>query len=135
MVKQVQKGFKAKKPSHKFTIHCKDPIEDNVLVLNDFESYLTQHIKVDGKAGNLGQNVTVTKDRDSLVVETKITFSKRYLKYLTKKYLKKQDLREYLRVVATGKNNYELKFFNVNNDEADAEWVNSKVSLFSQVID
>ena len=121
MVKQVQKGYKAKKPSHKFTIHCKDPIEDNVLVLNDFESYLTQHIKVDGKAGNLGQNVTVTKDRDSLVVETKITFSKRYLKYLTKKYLKKQDLREYLRVVATGKNNYELKFFNVNNDEADAE--------------
>ena len=102
-------------------INCKDPIEDNVLVLNDFESYLTQKIKIDGKVGNLGQSVTVAKDKDSIVVEAKIAFSKRYLKYLTKKYLKKQDLREYLRVVATNKNQYELKFFNVNNDEADAE--------------
>ena len=66
--------------------------------------------------------MTVAKDKDSLVVEAKLpAFSKRYLKYLTKKYLKKQDLREYLRVVATNKNTYELKFFNVNNDEADAE--------------
>ena len=121
MVKQTPKTFKAKKPTHKYVINCKDPIEDNVLVLNDFESYLTQHIKIDGKIGNLGQAVTVAKDKDSLVVETKIAFSKRYLKYLTKKYLKKQDLREYLRVVATNKNQYELKFFNVNNDEADAE--------------
>ena len=52
---------------------------------------------------------------------TKIAFSKRYLKYLTKKYLKQQELREYIRVVATNKNQYELKFFTVNNDEADAE--------------
>ena len=122
MVKQAQKGQKyAKKPSHRYVINCKDPIEDNVLVLNDFESYLTQRIKIDGKTGNLGQQVTVAKDKDSLVVEAKIAFSKRYLKYLTKKYLKKQDLREYLRVVATSKNQYELKFFNVNNDEAEAE--------------
>ena len=123
MVKQTntKKVYKAKKPAHRYVINCKDPIEDNVLVLNDFESYLTQHIKIDGKIGNLGQAVTVSKDKDSLVVQANIAFSKRYLKYLTKKYLKKQDLREYLRVVATSKNQYELKFFNVNNDEADAE--------------
>jgi hypothetical protein len=28
-----------------------------------------------------------------------------------------------LRVVATSKNQYELRFFQVNNDEADQEWV------------
>jgi hypothetical protein len=28
-----------------------------------------------------------------------------------------------LRVVATSKNTYELRFFQVNNDEADQEWV------------
>ena len=121
MGKQVQKGQKAKKISHKFTLNCSQPIEDNVLVLADFEAYITQHIKVDGKTGNMGQSVTVAKDKDSLVVESKIPFSKRYLKYLTKKYLKQQELREYLRVVATSKNTYELRFFNVNNDEADAE--------------
>ena len=121
MVKQVQKAGKSKKPTHKYVIKCTDPIEDNVLVLNDFESYLVQRIKVDGKTGNLGQAVTVAKDKDALIIETKIAFSKRYLKYLTKKYLNQQELREYLRVVATSNNTYELRFFNVNNDEADAE--------------
>jgi len=129
MVKQAQKAGKSKKPTHKYVIKCTDPIEDNVLVLNDFESYLVQRIKVDGKTGNLGQAVTVAKDKDALIIETKIAFSKRYLKYLTKKYLKQQELREYLRVVATSKNTYELRFFNVNNDEADAEWSPTRVSI------
>ena len=111
MGKQVQKGVKAKKPQHKYTINCAEPIADNVLVLSDFENFLLAKIKVAGKTGNLGQAVTVSKDKDSLVVEAKIAFSKRYLKYLSKKYLKKQELREYLRVLATGKNSYELRFF------------------------
>ena len=118
MVKQAQKGGKSKKPTHKYVIKCTDPIEDNVLVLNDFESYLIQRIKVDGKTGNLGQAVTVAKDKDALLIETKIAFSKRYLKYLTKKYLKKQDLKEFLGVIATNKNTYALRYFKINNEEA-----------------
>ena len=111
-------GKTAKKIALKFTINCKLPIEDNVIVLSDFENYLKQHIKVDGKAGNLGSSVTVAKDSSNIVVQSSIPFSKRYLKYLSKKYLKKQDLKEYLRVVATSKNNYELRYFNIQNDEA-----------------
>src|SRR5688572_18545660 len=37
----------------------------------------------------------------------------RYLKYLTKKYLKKNNLRDWLRVVASGKDSYELRYFQV----------------------
>ena len=120
MVKQIfKKGHKqAKKISLKFQINCKLPIEDNVIVLNDFESFLKTHIKVSGKAGNLGSAVTVTKDSQNIIVQATIPFSKRYLKYLTKKYLKKQDLKEYLRVVATNKNQYELRYFNIQSDEA-----------------
>jgi len=40
-------------------------------------------------------------------------FCSRYLKYLTKKYLKKNNLRDWLRVVATGKDTYELRYFQV----------------------
>jgi large subunit ribosomal protein L22e len=46
-------------------------------------------------------------------VHATIPFSKRYLKYLTKKYLKKQELKEYIRVVAISKNAYELRYFNI----------------------
>lgn len=43
----------------------------------------------------------------------------RYLKYLTKKYLKKNNLRDWLRVVApnNGADTYELRYFQINNDE------------------
>ena len=37
----------------------------------------------------------------------------------TKKFLKKNQLRDWLRVVSTSKGVYELKFFNVVNDEAE----------------
>merc|ERR1712070_1347955 len=103
------------KPAHRFTIKCSDPVEDNVLVLTDFEQFMLSHIKVDHKLNNLGSNVTIAKDKDALIVEAKMAFSKRYLKYLTKKYLKQQELRAYLRVIATSKNTYELKFLHVNN--------------------
>ena len=94
-------------------------------MLNDFENFLKQRIKVEGKAGNLGSAVTVSKDSSNIKVQSNVPFSKRYLKYLTKKYLKKQDLKEYLRVVATNKNQYELRYFNIQSDEA-AEWVSCK---------
>merc|ERR1711920_1085435 len=107
---QDKKGSKAQKAATKFIINCRMPIEDNVIVLSDFESYLKSKIKVDGKTGNLGNSVNIAKDKDTLVVTASIDFSKRYLKYLTKKYLKKQQMREYLRVVATSKNTYELRY-------------------------
>ena len=103
----------------KFIINCKLPIEDNVIVLNDFEAFLKQKVKVDNKAGNLGSSVTITKTANAIEVSSTIPFSKRYLKYLTKKYLKKQELKEYLRVVSTQKNQYELRYFNIQNDEAN----------------
>ena len=45
----------------------------------------------------------------------------RYLKYLTKKYLKKQNLRDWLRVVARAKDTYELHYFQINNESDDEE--------------
>lgn len=51
---------------------------------------------------------------------SQVPFSKRYLKYLTKKFLKKNMMREWLRVIATSKNTYTLRFYNVSMDE-DAE--------------
>jgi len=59
-----------------------------------------------------------------LSVTSTVPFSKRYLKYLTKKFLKKNQMREWLRVVATSKDTYTLKFFNLQFDgqgEEDAE--------------
>ena len=117
-----QKGGKAakgKKSVAKYVIDCSLPVSDNVIVLNDFTDFLQQKIKVDGKTGNLANAVNVAKDKNSVVVEAKIDFSKRYLKYLTKKYMKKQQLRDYLRVVATNKNSYQLRYLQLDAEGGD----------------
>lgn len=49
------------------------------------------------------------------------TSPRRYLKYLTKKYLKKNNLRDWLRVVANSKESYELRYFQINQDEEEEE--------------
>ena len=55
------------------------------------EKFLQDRIKVSGKTGNLGDMVTVSRDKAKVTVASDIPFSKRYLKYLSKKYLKKQQ--------------------------------------------
>eukprot|EP00873_Tetraselmis_striata_P025231 jgi/Tetstr1/445495/TSEL_033271.t1 len=68
-----------------------------------FEKFLQEKIKV------------------SITSET--TMSKRYLKYLTKKFLKKYSVRDWLRVIASNKdrNVYELRYFNIADNEAEEE--------------
>lgn len=46
---------------------------------------------------------------------------RRYLKYLTKKYLKKNKLRDWLRVVSKDKETYELRYFQINSQEDEDE--------------
>ena len=41
------------------------------------------------------------------------------MKYLTKKFLKKNNLRDYIRVVANGKSSYELRYFQINTQEEE----------------
>ena len=71
-------------------------MEDKVLDPASFEKFLHDRIKVNGKAGELGGKVTISRDKTKIVVNAEAPFSKRYLKYLTKKYLKKQQLRDFL---------------------------------------
>merc|ERR1712071_503231 len=113
------KGLKKKKINLKFSIDCIHPVEDGIMNPADFEAFLRQRIKVNNKVGNLGGNVHVDLVKNKITVTTEIQFSKRYLKYLTKKYLKKNNLRDWLRVVANEKNCYELRYFNINNEEDD----------------
>jgi len=90
-----------------------------VLDVGTFEKFLKDSIKVGGKAGNLGDAVNVAMEKTKVVVSAETPFSKRYLKYLTKKFLKKQQLRDYLHVIATNKTTYEMRYFSINSEGDD----------------
>ena len=122
VVLQKKVGGKAKKAQiARMSIDCSAPIGDGVMDAASFEKFLHDRIKVNGKAGNLGSKVTVLRSGNKINVNAELPFSKRYLKYLSKKYLKKQQLRDFLRVIATSKNSYELKYFKISQgDKAEA---------------
>lgn len=104
-----------------FGIDCSRPVEDKVFNTSNFAEFLRQRIKVDGKLGKLGDQIKVSNDDKRVSVDSNIPFSKRYLKYLSKKYLKKHSLREFLYVVASDKKNYQIKYFNIQQEEAAEE--------------
>ena len=97
------------------------PVEDSVLDVGNFEQFLKDSIKIENKAGNLGDKVSVSSEKTKIVLTAELPFSKRYLKYLTKKYLKKHQLRDYLRVISTNKMSYEMRYYSYNNNDADDE--------------
>ncbi|KAJ9592441.1 hypothetical protein L9F63_015857 [Diploptera punctata] len=115
------KGQKKKKISLKFTVDCTHPVEDNIMDVANFEKYLQERIKVNGKTNNFGNVLSIERNKMKLSVNSDLPFSKRYLKYLTKKYLKKNNLRDWLRVVASGKDTYELRYFQINSQEDEEE--------------
>ncbi|KAH9842091.1 Ribosomal L22e protein [Teratosphaeria destructans] len=115
-------GKKGQKVTKKYIINATQPTTDRIFDPSAFTTFLQQRIKVEGRTGNLGDTITVTNLGDGRIeVVSHQEFSGRYLKYLTKKFLKKQQLRDWLRVVSTSKGEYSLKFFNVVGDGEEEE--------------
>lgn len=114
---------KGKKKATVFVIDCSKPVEDKIMEIASFEKFLNDKIKVNGKTGVLGDDVKISRDKTKVSVTCETQLSKRYLKYLTKKYLKKHNVRDWLRVIASSKdrNVYELRYFNIANQEEDDE--------------
>jgi large subunit ribosomal protein L22e len=94
----------------------------NLLSVEAAVKYLKQNIKVSGLKNKLGDSVQVEstdkkdKQKNSIVVSVDNTmkFSKRYVKYLIKKFLKRENISLYLRVISSGSNGYLVKLFSRN---------------------
>ncbi|GAA0186581.1 ribosomal protein [Lithospermum erythrorhizon] len=116
-------GKGGKKKAATFVIDCGKPVEDKIMEIASLEKFLQERIKVGGKPGALGDAVTISRDKSKITVTADSAFSKRYLKYLTKKYLKKNNVRDWLRVIASNKdrNVYELRYFNIADGEGEEE--------------
>lgn len=113
-------GKKSKQAvSKKAIINCTLATAHGLFNVTEFAEFLQQRIKVNGKMGKRQTAVTVRLAGDNIVVTTphatqlkrhrtwsrKLTladaFSTRYLKYLTKKFICKSELRDVIRCVST----------------------------------
>merc|ERR1712167_134878 len=105
-----QKGDSKGKKFMKFAIDFSVPLEDGLFDGGTFERFLMERIKVDGKTGQLGDKVQLAREKSKIFVTAELPFSKRYLK--------KQQLRDYVHVVASTKGMYELRYFNIPDNDA-----------------
>lgn len=113
---------KREKAYRKFTVDFNQAVSNNLLSLEAATKFLNQNIKVNGLKGKLGDSVKVAqtdkKDRQKntvvVSVDNTLTFSKRYVKYLVKKFLKRENISLYLRVISNGPNSYLVKLFSRN---------------------
>ncbi|OUM65613.1 hypothetical protein PIROE2DRAFT_41525, partial [Piromyces sp. E2] len=113
---------KVVKKENVYTIDCSGPASDGILDTANLENYLVTRIKVEGRTNNFGKKIAVSRSGNEIkvTVQPDVQFSKRYIKYLTKKFLKKSSLRDWLRVVASSKSAYEIRYYNVDQ-AADEE--------------
>ncbi|EAN90474.1 putative 60S ribosomal protein L22 [Trypanosoma cruzi] len=112
--KQLAKGKKV------FKIDCTIPANDGIFseeILGNFEQYFQENVKLNGRKGKLTEKVRVGLRNNVLTIATTMAYRKKYFKYLTKKFLKKKDLRDWIRILARGKDTYQLKYFNIQDQE------------------
>lgn len=127
-------GSKKPKKSKKLkattvTLNCAIPLKDRILDLDNFVDFVKNRFKVDGKPMKLGEKVRIEKGlNDDLKITSTLKYQKRYVKYLAKKYLKKNSLRDWLHVVSTGKDSYQLKYFQITQAEGAEEATNAEAA-------
>jgi len=127
VIKPKRKGEKTKKKiTKKFAIDCAVPVKDGIFDLQDFHKFLTEKWKIEGKVGLVGQTsspkipkVSIIKDHESIKVSSEAPVVKKYLKYLTKKYLKQHELLNWLHIVGVDQNTYNLKYIPIAQEEQE----------------
>ena len=106
----------------KYTIDFSGPVDNNLLTLESALKYLQSNMKLNGLKGKLGDSIKISstektdKAKNTLVisVDNSLEFSKKYLKYLVKKFLKREGIGKFLTVSSTSLNAYTFKIIKKN---------------------
>ena len=118
--KEEKKVEKKEKSYKKYTVDFSSPVDNKLLSLEAASKYLNSNIKVNGLKGKLGDSIKISttdsKSKNTLViqVDSQMKFSKRYIRYLVKKFLKREGIVKYLTVASSSPNAYTVKVLRKN---------------------
>ncbi|OZC06771.1 ribosomal L22e protein [Onchocerca flexuosa] len=66
---------KKKKQTIKYNLECKNPVEDGIMNVNDFGTFLNERIKVNGKVGNMAANgVKLEITKTKIILTSEVNF-------------------------------------------------------------
>ena len=106
----------------KYTVDFNSPVDNKLLTLEGALKYLQANMKINGLKGKLGNRIKISmtdkkdKNKNTLVisVDTTLQFSKRYIRYLVKKFLKREGIARFLTVSSTAPGAYTVKVIKKN---------------------
>ena len=106
----------------KYSVDFSNPLENKLLTLESVLKFLQNNMKLNGLKGKLGKTILINTDEKtgkskntiSISVDSSIKFSKRYIRYLIKKFLKKEGIAKYLTLSATSPGAYAVKVIKKN---------------------
>ena len=106
----------------KYTVDFSNPLENKLLTLESVLKYLQGNMKLNGLKGKLGKSILINTDDKreknksniTISVDSSLKFSKRYIRYLVKKFLKKEGVAKYLTLSATSPSAYTVKVIKKN---------------------
>jgi large subunit ribosomal protein L22e len=120
--KKENKNLKKEKVYKKFYVDFSEPLDNKLLSIESASKFLNSNMKIDGLKGNLKDiikiNVDEKKNKKCLLiqVDNQLQFSKKYIKYLVKKFLKREGIVNYLTVLSNSPNSYAVKVLKNNNE-------------------
>ena len=123
MLSKKENKKEAKQTTYKkYTVDFSNPLENKLLTLESVLKFLQNNMKLNGLKGKLGKTILINTDekreksKTSIVisVDSSIKFSKRYIRYLVKKFLKKEGVAKYLTLTATSPSAYMVKVIKKN---------------------
>ena len=106
----------------KYTVDFNSPVDNNLLTLESALKYMQSNMKINGLKGKLGDTIKISitgkkdKTKNTLIVsvDSQLQFSKRYIRYLVKKFLKREGIARFLTVSSTSPNAYTVKVIKKN---------------------
>uniref|UniRef100_A0A8C5ZQD6 Uncharacterized protein n=1 Tax=Marmota marmota marmota TaxID=9994 RepID=A0A8C5ZQD6_MARMA len=103
-----------------FNLDLPHSLESGIFGFVNFGTFPSR-VKVNGKTENLGNVVHVERFKNRITAVSVKLFFKRYLKYLTKKYLKKKNLHDWLHVLNLTRKLMNFIHFQISQDEDGSE--------------
>ena len=123
MISKKGEAKESKQISYKkYTVDFNSPVDNKLLTLEGALKYLQANMKINGLKGKLADrikiNMTDKKDKNkntlNVSVDSQLQFSKRYIRYLVKKFLKREGIARFLTVSSTSPNAYTVKVIKKN---------------------
>uniref|UniRef100_A0A8C8FQP7 Uncharacterized protein n=1 Tax=Oncorhynchus tshawytscha TaxID=74940 RepID=A0A8C8FQP7_ONCTS len=113
----------AQAPRRGFTLDLTHPVEYSILDSANFETFLNERVKVNGKTGNLANLVEINHLKNKIHVTEPAFQEKNNLEEKETHTYKdeKNNLRDWLRVMLADKETYELRYFQISQEEDNDE--------------